>query len=56
MDLVAYGTGMTDKFQGTGVFNSIKFERDGKDDSGGSSNTASSSDSKTSAKKKDASK
>jgi len=32
MDLAAYGLGMTDKFQGTGVFSSIKFEREPQDD------------------------
>jgi hypothetical protein len=28
MDLAAYGLGQTDSFQGTGVFSSIKFERE----------------------------
>lgn len=28
MDYVGYATGQTDKFQGTGVFNGIKMERE----------------------------
>ena len=52
IDLAGYAVGATDKFQGTGVFNSIKFERENKDENSGTGSDTTSNDS-TSAKKKD---
>jgi hypothetical protein len=32
VDLAAYGLGMSDKFQGTGVWKGVEFERESKKD------------------------
>ena len=49
IDLAGYAVGATDKFQGTGVFNTIKFEREKKE---AAADASSSKDSKVSSESK----
>ena len=52
-DLAAYAVGATDKFKGTGVFSSVEFQRESKDErAGAASNREAEKKSTSSAEKK----